>query len=206
MSKVLLLPRGCVSPYSGNRCENEKKVVVQIAVGSSVMALVLIVTLVLILRSNSEKKEKSHPWDKCKQTEETFPVFISELEIEEGRDREDSKPSESTESANSNTVPGAHHTYMEITDFGAAQNGPKYEVVADVNVNGSQSTENDAGSSISAEVEMEIQTNVDESCKVKESEDAAKNNVVVAHAYVNNVAEEDVKEEERSCTDEESSL
>ena len=128
------------------------------------------------------------------------------MEIEEGRDREDSKPSESTESAKSNTVPGAHHTYMEITDFRAAQNGPQYEVVADVNVNGSQSTENDAGSSTSAEAEEEIHTNVDESCKVKESEDAARENVVVAHAYVNNVAEEDVKEEETNCADEESSL
>ena len=40
----------CVSPYSGNRCENEKKVVVQIAVGSCVMALVLVIALILILR------------------------------------------------------------------------------------------------------------------------------------------------------------
>jgi len=58
----------CVSPYHGSRCENENTISVQIAVGSSVMAAVLIIFLAIIIWRNknedaktSEKTKK--PWD-----------------------------------------------------------------------------------------------------------------------------------------------
>eukprot|EP00112_Aurelia_sp_Birch-Aquarium-sp1_P012085 Seg254.1 transcript_id=Seg254.1/GoldUCD/mRNA.D3Y31 product="hypothetical protein" protein_id=Seg254.1/GoldUCD/D3Y31 len=115
----------CVSPYSGVRCGNERTISIQIAVGSSIMAVVLVVSLCLIVRNNmrhGEKRKEKHGWDEDLEAE----LARAENEHEEvaGNEIEAIDGSKHYDEIAQPTEPTAHNDI---------QSPPKYETVADIN-------------------------------------------------------------------------